>query len=674
MNGTFYIISGRVGTPGYLSLSDLQTLASGGNEIGDHTVSHLNLTNVDPDEAARQVCDARTQLMSWGFHIWDFAYPQGGTNSQLEQIVRNCNLNSARIVSNIVSPGACDGCPYAETIPPRDPYAIATPDAVKSDWSLADIQTLVTQAQQHGGGWVPIVFHKICNGCDAESIAPSTLNTFLDWLGAQQGVTVKTVHQVVGGPELPPVSGPSPPPPSGDMIKNASLETDANANGVPDCWTVGGSGSNSFTAQTSGSAHSGSVAEQITISSFSSGDRRLTMTQDLGQCAPPASPGDRYSASAFVKGSGSMRWVAYYRTSQGIWQYWTQSADISGSSSYASTTWTTPPLPAGAVSISVGISLRSVGTFTADDFGLVDATPSDHTPPVVSISAPVAGANVSGTVPIDVVATDDVGVASVRFFLDGVSLGSKTAATVAGGSTYRWNWNTAGVASGSHTLTVVATDAAGNQTTSQPVSVTIGGGDQTAPVVSISAPVAGAGVSGTVPIDVVATDDVGVASVRFFLDGVSLGSKTAPTVAGGSTYRWNWSTTGVASGSHTLTVVATDAAGNQTTSQPVSVTIGGGDQTAPVVSISAPVAGVGLSGTVPIDAVATDDVGVASVRFFLDGVSLGSKTAATVAGGSTYRWNWNTGAVPSGSHTLTAVATDAAGNDTTSAAVGVTIG
>ena len=32
MNGTFYIISGRVGTPGYLSLSDLQTLASGGNE------------------------------------------------------------------------------------------------------------------------------------------------------------------------------------------------------------------------------------------------------------------------------------------------------------------------------------------------------------------------------------------------------------------------------------------------------------------------------------------------------------------------------------------------------------------------------------------------------------------------------------------------------------------
>ena len=135
MKGTFYIISGRVGSSGYLSLPDIQTLAANGNEIGDHTVSHLNLTTVSNDEAARQVCNARVQLMNWGFHIWDFAYPQGGTNSGLEQIVRNCNLNSARIVGNVVSPGTCDGCPYSENIPPRDPYAIATPDSIKSNWT-----------------------------------------------------------------------------------------------------------------------------------------------------------------------------------------------------------------------------------------------------------------------------------------------------------------------------------------------------------------------------------------------------------------------------------------------------------------------------------------------------------------------------------------------------------
>ena len=97
MAGTFFIISGRVGAPGYLSLTDLNSLAASGHEIGDHTVSHLNLLSVSLEEAERQVCNARVQLMGWGFHVWDMAYPQGGTNAELEQIVRNCNLNSARM-------------------------------------------------------------------------------------------------------------------------------------------------------------------------------------------------------------------------------------------------------------------------------------------------------------------------------------------------------------------------------------------------------------------------------------------------------------------------------------------------------------------------------------------------------------------------------------------------
>src|SRR6202020_251174 len=41
---TFYIITGAVGTPGYVTRSDLRQLAGDGNEIGGHTVSHLRLT------------------------------------------------------------------------------------------------------------------------------------------------------------------------------------------------------------------------------------------------------------------------------------------------------------------------------------------------------------------------------------------------------------------------------------------------------------------------------------------------------------------------------------------------------------------------------------------------------------------------------------------------------
>jgi hypothetical protein len=65
-----------------------------------------------------------------------------------------------------------------------------------------------------------------------------------------------------------------------------------------------------------------------------------------------------------------------------------------------------------------------------------------------------------------------------------------------------------------------------------------------------------------------ATDNVGVARVQFQLDGVNLG--LALTAA---PYTVTWNTTNAANGSHTLTAIAADAAGNQTTATPITVTV-----------------------------------------------------------------------------------------------------
>jgi peptidoglycan/xylan/chitin deacetylase (PgdA/CDA1 family) len=667
MAGTFYIISGRVGTPGYLSLSNLNTLASNGSEIGDHTVNHLNLLNLSPEEAERQVCDARVQLENWGFHIWDFAYPQGGTNAHLEQIVQNCNLNSARVVGNIVSPGDCFGCAYAESIPPRDPYAIATPDSIKSTNTLQDLENYVTQAQQHGGGWVPLVFHHICNGCDPESVTAATFSAFLDWLHGQRGngVTIETVHEVLGGEDKPPVTGPAAPPPSGDLIQNPSLEADLNANGVPDCWTAGGSGTNTSSAGMTPDANTGDFAEQVSISSYTSGDRRFVTTQDLGQCAPPATVGDTYTASAYLKREGTMKWVVYYRDSQGVWNYWTQSAAINVGSSYAQASWTTPAVPSGATALSVGISLRSVGTFTADDFYLKDNGAADQTPPAVSLTAPAAGATVSGSaIYITANATDNVGVSSVKFLLDGSVLGSKTAPTTTGGSTYQWKWDASSASPGQHTLTAIASDAAGNQSTSAPVTVTVFQ-DTTPPVTSIlcnGSTTCATWYKAPVTVTLKATDNVAVAHTYYTTDG------TEPSASNGTLY------TGAFSVGQTATVKyrSLDTAGNweQVESQLLQL-----DTQAPTAQTSAPSAGATVSGTaVYITAQATDNVSVTSVRFYLDGVSLGSKTAPTSPGGSSYQWKWDSTTATKGTHTLTVVATDQAGNQTTSTPIQVTVG
>jgi glucose/arabinose dehydrogenase/PKD repeat protein len=89
----------------------------------------------------------------------------------------------------------------------------------------------------------------------------------------------------------------------------------------------------------------------------------------------------------------------------------------------------------------------------------------DPTPPTVSITSPAAGSTVSQVPTISATASDNVGVASVQFFSDGASLGTDF------NSPYVVPWNTTGLANASHTLTAVARDGAGNQTTSAPVSV-----------------------------------------------------------------------------------------------------------------------------------------------------------------------------------------------------------
>jgi len=94
---------------------------------------------------------------------------------------------------------------------------------------------------------------------------------------------------------------------------------------------------------------------------------------------------------------------------------------------------------------------------------------------------------------------------------------------------------------------------------------------------------------------------------------------------------------------------------------------GGGDTQAPAVSITAPLNGATVVGTVAVNATASDNVGVTKVEFYLDGVLKSTDTT------SPYSWSWDTTASSNGSHSLTAKAYDAALNVGTSTAVGVTV-
>jgi hypothetical protein len=116
-----------------------------------------------------------------------------------------------------------------------------------------------------------------------------------------------------------------------------------------------------------------------------------------------------------------------------------------------------------------------------------------------------------------------------------------------------------------------------------------------------------------------AADDVGVAGVQFLVDGANLGAED-----GAAPYSVSWNTTGLANGSHTLFARARDAAGNVTTSSPVTVTVDNA-QTAGLVA--------GWSFDEASGTLATDSSGNNNTATLVNGVARG---AGNYGGGLTF--------------------------------------
>jgi hypothetical protein len=143
---------------------------------------------------------------------------------------------------------------------------------------------------------------------------------------------------------------------------------------------------------------------------------------------------------------------------------------------------------------------------------------------------------------------------------------------------------------------------------------------------------------------------------------------------GSSTASTPWSTTAYSNGAHTLNLTVTDGAGRTATSV-VTVTVsnpppgggGGADTTPPSAAITTPSNGAWTGASIGVTAAATDNVQVATLTYYGNGTQFAKVTCGT-ASCTSKQW-WNTSSLPSGKHTITVVATDTAGNQTTSAPV-----
>ena len=197
LHATFYIVSGFTGQEGFMTASQLQDLYADGNEIGGHSLSHAELTDLDETGLREEICQDRMNLLALGFEVTSFAYPFGHYDDESEQVVKDCGYNNAR--------GIMDG---PDVVPPSDSFGLQAMPYIVSDTRLPKMRRYVTGVEQDGGGWVIFIFHHICDECNKFSVSPQVFTEFAAWLHDQQsnGLVVRTVSEVIGGRTLPGVS------------------------------------------------------------------------------------------------------------------------------------------------------------------------------------------------------------------------------------------------------------------------------------------------------------------------------------------------------------------------------------------------------------------------------------------------------------------------------------
>lgn len=93
---TIFAVTGKVGhDPLFLTLGQMQEMRQHGVEFGAHTVDHVSLSSVAPDEAERQIIGSGQQLEQMlGAPVAHFCYPYGHYNGVTEGFVRSYGYKS----------------------------------------------------------------------------------------------------------------------------------------------------------------------------------------------------------------------------------------------------------------------------------------------------------------------------------------------------------------------------------------------------------------------------------------------------------------------------------------------------------------------------------------------------------------------------------------------------
>ena len=313
-----------------------------------------------------------------------------------------------------------------------------------------------------------------------------------------------------------------------------------------------------------------------------------------------------------------------------------------------------------AAFVALGLPATSGATFTASSrsTATVNAA-SDWTPPTVSIQSP--GSTVKDTVTLVADAADaESGVASTLLEYQPAGGSAWTTICTDTAAPYSCAWNTKLVTDGAYSLRARATDNAGYTTIATAVSTVVANNV----LVVLDNP--GEFLRGTSPLTA-RTYNGGALALSVRIEYSVAGADSWRTVCSGltSTVTCNWVTTAVANQEYDLRAVAVVGAATYYSAAHPDVLV---DNLAPTVTMTDP--GTPLRGSVTLAATAADaHSGVSTVvlQYAVTGSTTWKNACSFTDVATSCRFDTTTTA--DGSYSFRAVATDYAGNQTTSAAV-----
>lgn len=171
---TFYIVSHYLGDSAYMSASDVLALQTAGEEIGDHTRDHPNLTKLSTEQMQDEIAGSMADLKADGVRsITTFAYPYGAYNAQTDAIIKQTGYAAARTINN----GADS---------PRSNQYLLLAREVTTHTSVAEVEQW-TAAAVARKQWLILVFHQINTDTvpnDPYSWPTADFQTLVDYLTA----------------------------------------------------------------------------------------------------------------------------------------------------------------------------------------------------------------------------------------------------------------------------------------------------------------------------------------------------------------------------------------------------------------------------------------------------------------------------------------------------------